>query len=329
MIGQVLAMGLLLLPASAPRPADVDAAASVVSRQVLTGAPVAATPPSAALALPDPDAVAVDDVLVEGRRLEDAARNFVNEVGAPAGPRGLARWNGRVCVGAVNLRGEAARYLVDRVSGLAAELDVPVGEPGCKPNVLIIATSDGPALAAAMVEERRREYNVGSTQMAQGDRALEAFRTSDRAVRWWQVSLPVDSETGQRAIRLAGDDGSPRIHVTSASRLRSQIRDDMVRSVIVVDVNRLGDASFPQLADYVAMVAMAQIDPDARLEGYDSVLNLFTDTGVSGGLTAWDRTYLRALYSAEPNRINPRAQAGAIAGIVTRERREATSRDEE
>lgn len=321
MIGHFLAIGLGLL--AAPTSPSLEIGATAWATQAQTDGSQTAGP------VADPDAVMLDDVLVEGRRLEDAARNFVNEVGAPAGPRGLARWNRRVCVGVVNLRGEAARYLVDRVSSLAAELDVPVGEPGCRPNVLIVATSDGAALATAMVEDRVREYNVGSTQMAQGDRALEAFKTSNRAVRWWQVSLPVDSETGQRAIRLAGDDEPPRINVSSASRLRSQIRDDMTRAVIVIDVNKLGDTTFPQLADYVAMVAMAQIDPDARLEGYDTVLNMFTDANAASGLTAWDRTYLRALYTAEPNRINPRAQAGAIASIVTRARREANAANDE
>lgn len=295
-----------------------------------------APPPSPPPAIPDPTAVAVDDVIVEGRRLEDAAREFVAQVGAPAGPRGLARWNRQICVGVVNMKGAAAQYMVDRVSNLAAEMDIPTGQPGCTPNVTIFATTDGAALASAMVEGRRREFDVGSTQMAQGDRALSAFKNSDRAVRWWQISVPTDINTGTRAIRLAGDvdevTGEPIAPVISrtatAGRLRTQIRDDMARVVIIFDVNRLQGATFEQLADYIAMVALAQVDPDADLTGYNTVLNLFQEPQATPGLTGWDRTYLKALYAAQQAEINPRAQAADIANLVTRERREARSGDE-
>ncbi|MDI6624686.1 MAG: hypothetical protein QME55_08145, partial [Brevundimonas sp.] len=52
-----------------------------------------------------PEATAtLEDVVVEGRALEEMVREFVGEVGAPAGRRGLARWHDRLCVGVVNVR---------------------------------------------------------------------------------------------------------------------------------------------------------------------------------------------------------------------------------
>ncbi|TPW04573.1 MAG: Uncharacterized protein FD125_1098 [bacterium] len=53
----------------------------------------------------------LEDVVVEGRQLEALVADFVSEIAQPANNRGLARWNRAVCVGAVNLRGDVARYV--------------------------------------------------------------------------------------------------------------------------------------------------------------------------------------------------------------------------
>ena len=45
------------------------------------------------------------------------------------------------------------------------------------------------------------------------------------------------------------------------------------------------------------MIALAQIEPDADYTPYDTVLNLFNPSIPVTGLTEWDVTYLRALYT--------------------------------
>jgi hypothetical protein len=270
------------------------------------------------------------EVVVEGRQLEAMIRNFVTDVSQPANNRGLARWNGPVCVGAVNLRSEVGQYVIDRISDVARELEVEAGEPGCRPNVLIVAAVDGAGLASALVEDRPRNFDLRHNGTDAGSRAFRNFRTGDQPVRWWQISMPIDSETGARAVRLPGDlDASgqptaPRIHVFAASRLRTQIRDDLVRSIIIVDVDRLGGASLVQLADYLALVALAQVDAEAETAPYPTILNLFADpASAPAGLTDWDRSYLTALYEHDQLRINRNSQVRAVAEAVTRDRREA------
>ena len=273
----------------------------------------------------------LDEVVVEGRQLEALVRNFVTDVSQPANNRGLARWNRPVCVGAVNLRNEVGQYVIDRISDVARELEVEAGEPGCRPNVLIVAAVDGAGLATALVEDRPRNFDLRHNGTDAGTRAFRNFRTGDQPVRWWQISMPIDSETGGRAVRLPGDidpasgqPSAPEIHVFAASRLRTQIRDDLVRSVIIVDVDRLGGASLVQLADYLALVALAQIDAEADTAPYPTILNLFADpASAPAGLTEWDRSYLTALYEHDQLRINRNSQVRAVAEAVTRDRREA------
>lgn len=273
----------------------------------------------------------LEDVVVEGRQLESLVRSYVNEVSQPANNRGLARWNRPICVGAVNLRNEVGQYVIDRISDVARELGVEAGEPGCRPNILIVAAADGAALATAIVEDRPRNFDLRHNGTDAGTRAFRNFRTGDQPVRWWQISMPIDSETGGRAVRLPGDidpatgqPSAPVIHVFAASRLRTQIRDDMVRSVIIVDVERLGGADLVQLGDYLALVALAQVDGEADTSAYPTILNLFADpASAPAGLTEWDRSYLTALYEHDQLRINRNSQVRAVAEAVTRDRREA------
>lgn len=274
--------------------------------------------------VPAQDESRVGDVVVNGRPLDDMVNDFVSEISRPASRRGLARWHQKVCVGVVNLPATHAQYMVDRISQVAAEVGLEPGEPGCSPRVIIIATDDGAALATSLVGGVGVDFNLGTHQTDAGSRALRDFQTPDRAVRWWHTSLPVDSETGQTAIRLpgqAGIDGQPSapvINVFAASRVNSQIRDDLVRVVIVIDVTKLENTSFEQLADYVALISLAQIDADAQTQGYDTIMNLFNGSGAPTRLTEWDMGYLEALYSTHPQRINPNALTSSVASDVAR-----------
>ncbi len=280
-------------------------------------------------ASPDP-AVELEDVVVTGRPLDSLIRNFVREVAEPNRGRGIARWDDAICVGVSNLQPDAAQYLADRISTVADDLGLRPGAPGCTPNIVVIVTEDAEALARTLVSDRRRAFRMGGAGMDRGGDALEDFVETDRPVRWWQVSMPVDSETGQRMVRLAGDCSggdcaggtlgfAPQYNLFAASRLRTQIVDDIFRAVVIVDVDQVRDVSILQLADYIAMVSLAQIDPDADTRGYASILNVFDDPDGSASLTNWDLAFLGGLYSAERNAAAQIARRGEIVDAIHRE----------
>ncbi len=268
---------------------------------------------------PTQEPAQLEDVEVEARRLRSVIQDFVGEIAAPAGVRGPARWNRPVCIGVVNLRAEFARYIVDRTSDIARELGVTAGEPGCTPNVLIIAADDGRALADIIVQERRGAFRPGGSGMTRSLRALDEFRTSDAPVRWWHISAPVDSESGALATRLPGYD-APSTAVSRASRIRTDIRDDLFKAIIVIDADKATGVTLAQLADYCALVSLAQVDPAADVASFDTVLNVFTDPATPG-LTDWDMDYLRALYGVEQNSVGANARGGEIIDQMMRRAR--------
>lgn len=325
----MVALALAALLAVAPAPAPQQPASAPQD-----------PPPQSAPA--DPAPVDLGEIEVTGQPLDAMIRSFVDEVAAPNRRRGIARWDDRICIGVANLRAEPAQYIVDRVSTVAEDLGVIPGEPGCSPNVIIIASDDPDGLARQLTEERRRAFRMGGSGMDRGGDALEAFVSSEAPVRWWQVSMPADSETGQRATRIPGEcsgscdasgtnpmDYAPVISTFAASRLSTQIVDYIFRTVVILDIDQIGGVSGQQLADYVAMVTLAQIDPEADTSRYASILNLFEAPDSAAGLTEWDRAYLAGLYDAERTRKNLHAGTTEIADSIYRAHQQARAGEEE
>lgn len=268
----------------------------------------------------------IDEVVVRGQRMSEVEADlrihigeFIQQVAAPAPGQGYARWNRRVCVGVHNLERSAAQYIADRISSLAAEVGLEPGEPGCTPQVVVMFTVDARATATYMVEHQPRSFRpgMGIGGMQLGREALDEFARSERPVRWWHVSLPVDARTGLSAIPLPQDGGYPVFPVAGPSRIHNGIRDDLYWAIIIVDSTKLAGTTWEQVGDYLAVVALAQIDPKAEPAAFDSILNLFSNPAAYSGLTDWDRSYIRALYQFDQER-QPQLQAGEVISEMVR-----------
>lgn len=264
-----------------------------------------------------------EEVVVTGRRVDEAIQNFVQELSAaPSNEDQLARWDEEVCVGVIGIRARYGQFLVDRISQRAVALGLRAGAPGCRANVVVFVTPDSDALARNLLETQKtmlgdvRQDNTNT----RGHDALEAFVNTPRPVRWWHVSYTTTND-GQRLYDLpvthAGDMLRTQIVRTTSlgfGRLSRTTRQDFSRVIIIVDATRARGMQFDSLADYVSMVALSQVDPDADTNGLPTILNLFSDAaGRPTALTDWDEAYLEGLYAARRNARNSRAQEGDIA----------------
>lgn len=271
---------------------------------------------------PEPGSTEVEGVTIEANSLREAVASFVAEVGASPRGQNLARWDGRVCIGVMNMTPRYAQALVDQVSAVSLAVGLDIGDPGCRPNVLILADSNGDALARRLVGEHPQAFRPDIGGSNRGRAALNRFQNSGAPVRWWHVTQTVSADTGQTA------SGGDSIQVRGASRLRNNVREDMHHVIIVLDTSRIGSLNFASLADYVAMVSLAQVDDEADTSPYDSVLNLFAGGRAREGLrmTQWDLDYLRGLYTARPDSARRSGQEQEIAReILDSAEREAAS----
>jgi hypothetical protein len=143
-------------------------------------------------------------VEVIARARAERAREFVGEVAAPARGRGLGRWR-KICPGIANLDRAVAQPIVDQLAAREGELGIEVEGPGCEANIIVVFTADAGDLTRALVEAEPRVFRGQGGGIDRGGAALRAFQAGERPVRWWSLSVPIDSETGQRAVRVPGD----------------------------------------------------------------------------------------------------------------------------
>ena len=292
---------------------------AAVAAAITLAAPQEAPPTPQAVPAQSAPSTQLSDVVVERDALRDLIRTFVDEVADPLPGYGPARWDGRVCVRVVYLRPELARFMVDRIYAVARRAGLRTGAAGCRPNILIVAAADGEEMARAMVDARPGLFLTHVSGANRQSADLDEFQAADSPVRWWHISLPVNADTGQAAVRLPGQ-GPGVSSGETGSRLRTELQNDLQRVFIIVDFNRASGSTIRQLSDYVAMVSLAQIDPDADPSAFDTILNLFDGRPAPPELTTWDRDYLRALYDARLDQRQPNAQLEAVARTMLRNR---------
>lgn len=269
-----------------------------------------------------------DEVVVTAIRPAQM-RNFVRQLAEPGKQDQMSRWDGRVCAGVVGVQTRAAQALIDQITLRALSIGLEGGKPGCRANVLVIVTPNAATFTPAFVEQNKQffSYSEGNGN-ALGRDAMAAFAGSANPVRWWHVSQTVTDHgqvMGQSDATVGGDgdfSNAQIARVTNAGRLRAGTRQEFNRVIIIVDSTAIAGKPFPAVADYIAMVSLAQIRADAAYAGMDTVLNLFSPPAdgeaAPAGWTAWDKAYVEGLYGAPRYARNARQQQSAIIGRVER-----------
>ena len=117
------------------------------------------------------------------------------------------------------------------------------------------------------------------------------------------------SDTGQPIAR------GQQITVRGSGRLRNSVRQELAHALIILDTSQIGTVSFSTLADYVAMVTLAQVNSGADLREFPSIMNMFASDGVdqTARMTDWDLDYLTALYETPGDAATANREANHIA----------------
>ncbi|HYD86123.1 MAG TPA: hypothetical protein VEA80_01485 [Vitreimonas sp.] len=282
-----------------------------------------------------------EEIVVTGQRLREAAHQYAETIAlAPARADQYARWSARLCPSIAGLAPSEAQTLIDHMALRAREVGVEAERSGCSPNLIIIFAPDANRLAREIVDTRRdlMGYYTADDVVTAGREALEEFATSARPVRWWHVSRTVtadgrqladtDSRVGRgTADALAAAQGRPNeaaglgnglrgVEATRSqgTRTRRATRQDFSFALVIVDAPSVSRFAPAQVADYLAMAALVQLNPDADLSAFPSILNLFQSPETAPpGLTEWDRAYLQGLYSATREAANATRHRADIA----------------
>jgi len=239
----------------------------------------------------------VEGVTVQapGKPLDDRVREFV---GGALGHRldgSIVRWREPVCPLVSGLPRPMGEAVLVRLSEVARRVEAPLAGPDCRPNLYVVVNRQPRAL---LERWRRRDTHLFG-EASPG--AVRRIIDTDRPVRaWhnWRYEEP----------------GLPR-----ASRLVRNAVRNTTSAIVVIDARRLDGVTVAQLADYVAMVGLVEMQPDVETRQAATILALFEeDREPPPGLTRWDEALLYGAYNTPQENV---LQRSAIARQVVREAR--------
>jgi len=146
-----------------------------------------------------------------------------------------------------------------------------------------------------------RRYRLAGVVMASLLLPLASHGFSAQAAdAWYNTDLGCESGSSLGSVKLLPNEmpvpdcggltlGSRITNVSSWSDIES--------AVVVIDLRQVKAVTFEQMADYVALVGLADVRLDANPIPVPSILQLFGTDSPPQGLTRWDRALLYSLYN--------------------------------
>lgn len=258
---------------------------------------------------------AVDSTTVVAQKdratIEREVGTFVNAVAVKPGSESLARWHLQIplCPLVAGMSKNDGEYILSRVSKIAATAGAPLAPERCKGNFYIVATADPDGVIKAW---SKRDVRMFGDEADQGGTTIREFNAANPVRVWYNTEFyeldgtPLGSNVdGGNSLGTIRTDLSAR-----ATRMEINSYRALSSIIAIVDVRRMKDVSFGQVAAYVAMVGLVQMRPHADVGDTPTILNLFAGAGKAPpGLTAWDESFLKAVYTT---RITDKYQIAAI-----------------
>jgi hypothetical protein len=294
-------------------------------------APGAVGPSASASSLPG-GSETLQEVTVTAHRLELEKRvsKFVNQIAATEnGAEGLARWQKPpVCPLVSGLPQQDGEFVLERISEIARGAGVPLADEHCRPNLYILVTDQPEDLLRGM-EKRDRRFTFGVDASSGSypptetkEVVVDEFIKTPRAVRVWYNAYEKDAWGNPIPYCLLNPYTLEYVQCppdfAGGTRAMSSTVWAIATVFVIVDQKRLHQVKLGQLADYVAMSGFAKLKPDARLGGAPTILTLFNGAPEAAptGMTEWDQSFLKSLYTTEQLSKQQRSQ---IARRMVRE----------
>jgi hypothetical protein len=236
-----------------------------------------------------------EEIVITAKQRE-ALRSFVESLAQSGRTGQLARWDGWICPTVLGIESAQAAWLEGRIAEVASSVKLRRASDSCRPSLFVIITSDAAGLAKELQKTRPK------TLRTDGRWKLERFDESEQPVRWLSVT-----------------DACPHGCGLTGSRLTMSTTPMFSALLVIVDAAKVTGFSLAEVADYVALVALANPAPDTEAP-VDSILSMFDrphPPETQYVLTDSDRAFLTGLYESGANQSG-QFQRNAIARTMAK-----------
>lgn len=247
----------------------------------------------------------------------------------------IARWEAGICPLAVGQQPALVQYVMQRVKDVAAMVGAPVNpSKSCTPNIEIVFTRVPQELLNS-VRTRQADF-LG---YAENQAELDRLATITRPLQAWYETQTQDRKGMNRVdsarrpgegVTLAcfacGQRGqAPTEYLPYATyagvtgyRINDGVRSTFRHVTIVADVVKLTGYEAGPLADYIAMLALTQLNSLDVCQPLPSIENMLAKgcESKNGALTRNDIAYLGGLYKMDLERLRFTSQRNDIANSM-------------
>jgi hypothetical protein len=260
-----------------------------------------------------------EEVIVEGTRPEIAKRVYAFVTGVTHdgyAVESLARWNKPICPLVAGIPADQGEFILRGVSQAALAAGAPLGRRKCKPNFHVVVTSDPDQLLVLWRERAPRLFGGESRT------AVRRVMSKPRPIRVWYNAQEVCGGEGWTATQDAGGSLGQLLVAGGCQLKDTRLEFNVVRpissAIVLVDFDDVKAMKLGALTDYTSMVGLAQVDLDGNWGDAPTVLRLFSNSAdvAAQRMSAWDRSFLKALYSTPQK---SRFQRSEIARSMVRD----------
>jgi hypothetical protein len=235
------------------------------------------------------------DITVTGQPAQKEAVRTMTRAISRTHDRQLARFESEVCFVVKGLVPPYDAIMRDRMAQDAAAAGVPVGRPGCAPNVVVI-------MADNLLRELQRlsREKSGLVLAALSGKDLKTVLQEEGPVHVVTATELRTSDGNRPHLSTLMQNDAPQYDIHEVSMLHPSTRQDIESVLVLMENSATMGKSLQQLGDYAALRALADVKDDHVAPTPPTILSLFQGPGAPAGMTDYDRAYLAGLYRGSP-----------------------------
>jgi hypothetical protein len=268
-----------------------------------------------------------ESVTVTGFKSRETLDKFVKSFAAPTSLNGkIARWERGICPLAVGQPPAFTNFVTQRLKDIAVTVGAPINATqSCKPNIEIVFTTTPQALL-----DNVRAHDADYLGYAQSNAQRDKLATVTRPIEAWYTTETKDLDGMSRidsGRRLGGGITLPNFTAlpcpscmarndppeylpdatyarTSGNHISDGVRSAFNHIIIVVDLNKLAGHEIGALTDYIAMLALTQLNSLDTCQELPSIVNMWAPgcDQKTNAMADSDLAYLRGLYKMSPDK---------------------------
>lgn len=204
----------------------------------------------------------------------------------------LARFEDAVCIAVSGFEDPYNVIFAQRMAQDATQAGLHVAQAGCHPNIVVLMTDRPQQELASLAKHDGFIASIGARDEDVKRLAASAGPT------WTMTFTDLRSTSGNHPhIGTDVDDQAGRLHIYESSIINPPERQDIAAVLMVIDTPATLGKNLDQIADYAAFRSLADLRKATPRTSEPTILTLFDGSSAPSGLTAYDRAYLKGLYS--------------------------------